>query len=149
MFNVCFLYVPLCVGLFVHCFLFFDERLTCQDWPLEIKSLLLYRYRNSFSIPGDPPRTVVAEGPYLTVQYTGHETMSMFVENYKWGEYIGCLSVLFNDNGTVIDFNGGPIKLNDTVKEGRAVRRSSLFYYLSFIDKNRSQLRNDICFNEF
>lgn len=50
------------------------------------------------------------------------------VQAYAYGKYLGRLDVIFDDKGDAVEWNGNPILLDTTVKQGRLVQ------YLCAID---------------
>lgn len=67
---------------------------------------------------GTPPSGSTPAGPYPTevVHSSGHRVL--IVQASAYARYVGNLVVYFDDNGDVLDFEGNPLYMDQTVPEG-------------------------------
>jgi len=57
---------------------------------------------------------LISEGSYPTVVH--HEnSQTLIVSAYKWGEVVGDLNVVFNEQGVITQYNGTPVMLVDDI----------------------------------
>lgn len=73
-------------------------------------------HSHSFMWTGDNPPTshkIWGEYPEVVIQSDGHRVL--VVQAYCFTEYLGNLTVWFNDAGELIEFEGAPIHIDDTI----------------------------------
>ncbi|KAI0746032.1 5'-nucleotidase domain-containing protein [Earliella scabrosa] len=54
-----------------------------------------------------------AEGPYPTIKTNKDGEEVFIVTAYRWGEYLGYIDVIFDDDGKVIEYHGAPVHITN------------------------------------
>ncbi|XP_060524614.1 apyrase-like [Cylas formicarius] len=60
----------------------------------------------------DPPGPDTPEGPYPTVVKSKNNKTVLVVQASAYSKYLGNISVVYNDDGEIVDWSGAPIYLN-------------------------------------
>ena len=58
-----------------------------------------------------------AEGPYPTIANNSDGEEVFIVTAYRWGEYLGYIDVLYDEEGKIVEYHGGPIHLTNTTEQ--------------------------------
>lgn len=58
-----------------------------------------------------------AEGKYPTVVENSEGDEVFVVTSYRWGEYLGSISLLFDDEGAILGYHGAPIHLTNETSQ--------------------------------
>lgn len=58
-----------------------------------------------------------AEGDYPTIVENTEGDEVYVVTSYRWGEYLGSISLLFDDEGSILGYHGAPIHLTNTTAQ--------------------------------
>ena len=61
------------------------------------------------------------QGPYPTVVTSPAGEPVLIVSAWEWGKYLGRLDVTFDSAGVVQDYNGDPIRMDDTIPADPAI----------------------------
>ena len=74
-----------------------------------------------FADQGEKPSTETPTSDYPRVVHPDHDPQAtvLVVQAYAYGKYLGSLNVSFDDGGSILDFGGNTILLDDSVKEGK------------------------------
>ncbi len=65
-----------------------------------------------------PPSIEIPEDKYPVVFDHGIKGKTLVVQAFAYGKYIGKLDTVFDENGTIVEFNGNPILLDNSTAEG-------------------------------
>lgn len=71
-----------------------------------------------FSVSGTPPSSDIVFGPYPTVveQHDGNTVLVVQASSYT--KYLGNLTVYYDEDGKVVDYEGVPIYIENDVPQG-------------------------------
>jgi 2',3'-cyclic-nucleotide 2'-phosphodiesterase (5'-nucleotidase family) len=58
-----------------------------------------------------------AEGPYPTIVENKDGEEVFVVTAWRWGEYLGYIDVLYDDEGKILEYHGGPIHATNTTEQ--------------------------------
>jgi 2',3'-cyclic-nucleotide 2'-phosphodiesterase (5'-nucleotidase family) len=58
-----------------------------------------------------------AEGPYPTIVENADGEEVFIVTAYRWGEYLGYIDVLYDEEGKVLEYHGGPIHVTNETEQ--------------------------------
>jgi len=58
-----------------------------------------------------------AEGPYPTIVENMDGDEVFIVTAYRWGEYLGYIDVLYDDEGKILEYHGGPVHVTNTTEQ--------------------------------
>lgn len=102
-----------------HCGLEVDREIAKHGGPIDI---IVGGHSHSFLFSGpNPPSTEnpVGEYPIIEDQANGHQVL--IVQAYAYTKYLGDITLYFDDDGDVIDFEGEPIYLDHNVPMDPAI----------------------------
>ncbi|RPB02586.1 5'-nucleotidase [Choiromyces venosus 120613-1] len=69
---------------------------------------------HSHTLLGDMPG---AKGKYPTIQKNLDGEEVFIVTSYRWGEYIGSITITYDPSGRILSYAGEPIKLTDAIHQ--------------------------------
>lgn len=95
------------------------DKLIAQHAGSEI-DVIVGSHSHTFLYTGDnPPGPDKPRGDYPTqiTHASGHRVL--IVQAAAYAKYVGNLTVYFDDNGDVVDFEGAPIYMDNNVPEGK------------------------------
>ncbi|XP_034663764.1 apyrase isoform X2 [Drosophila subobscura] len=102
-----------------HCGFDVDKEIAANagDWI----DVVVGSHSHTFLYTGDPPGPHKPAGDYPTevIHSSGHRVL--IVQASAYARYVGNLTVYFDDNGDVLDFEGAPIYMGADVPEDEAV----------------------------
>lgn len=58
-----------------------------------------------------------AEGPYPTIVENKDGEEVFIVTAYRWGEYLGYIDVLYDEEGKILEYHGGPIHVTNSTEQ--------------------------------
>lgn len=79
--------------------------------------LVIGGHTNTFLWNGNVPDIEEKQGPYPTIEKQSSGKSVPVVQAYAYTKYLGKLHVIFNSEGELIDFNGEPILLNNSIPQ--------------------------------
>ncbi|KAH8419720.1 hypothetical protein KR009_001534 [Drosophila setifemur] len=90
----------------------------------DVIDVIVGSHSHTFLYTGVPPGPHSSQGPYPTevVHRSGHRVL--IVQASAYARYVGNLVVYFDDNGDVLDFEGAPLYMDQTVPEDEEVVRA-------------------------
>ncbi|KAG9252994.1 Metallo-dependent phosphatase-like protein [Emericellopsis atlantica] len=85
-----------------------------QELAKETEGLSLIIGGHSHTLLGDMED---AEGDYPTIVENKNGDEVFIVTSYRWGEYMGEINVLYDEEGYIMEYHGAPIHLTNTTKQ--------------------------------
>ncbi|XP_030568581.1 apyrase isoform X1 [Drosophila novamexicana] len=87
----------------------------------DVIDVIVGSHSHTFLYTGDPPGPDKSRGDYPTqvIHSSGHRVL--IVQAGCYAKYVGNLTVYFDDNGDVLDFEGAPLYMGPDVPEDEAV----------------------------
>jgi len=100
-----------------HCGYDVDQQIAANagDWI----DVIVGSHSHTFLYTGDPPGPHTPSGDYPTevIHSSGHRVL--IVQASAYARYVGNLIVYFDDNGDVLDYEGDPLYMDQSVPEGQ------------------------------
>ncbi|KAM7307456.1 protein 5NUC [Ixodes scapularis] len=92
-----------------------DKKIAAE---VEEIDLVVGGHTNTFLYTGEPPRPEdKVEGDYPTIVNKKSNRQGLVVQDYWAGKYLGHLELEFNNDGSLKNWSGNPILLDNTTKE--------------------------------
>ncbi|XP_030568582.1 apyrase isoform X2 [Drosophila novamexicana] len=90
----------------------------------DVIDVIVGSHSHTFLYTGDPPGPDKSRGDYPTqvIHSSGHRVL--IVQAGCYAKYVGNLTVYFDDNGDVLDFEGAPLYMGPDVPEDEAVLKA-------------------------
>ncbi|KAF2175196.1 Metallo-dependent phosphatase [Zopfia rhizophila CBS 207.26] len=64
-----------------------------------------------------------AKGPYPTIKENKDGDEVFIVTAYRWGEYLGYIDVIYDAQGKIVEYHGGPIHLTNKTEQDADLQR--------------------------
>lgn len=74
-------------------------------------------------LSNEPDETGKVKGPYPTFVTNPSGSKSIIVSAYAYSQYLGNISITFDDDGNIIHSSGNPVRLDATIKPDEALAR--------------------------
>jgi 5'-nucleotidase len=86
---------------------------------IEELDIVVGGHTNTFLFTGaKPPSIEIPEDKYPVMFDHGIKGKTLVVQAFAYGKYIGKLDTVFDEKGTIVEYNGNPILLDNSTAEG-------------------------------
>lgn len=113
---------------------------------IEDIDLVIGAHTNTFLWNGGTPDVEAPEGPYPTIVEQESGRLIPVVQAYAYSKYLGKLHITFNPDGEIVNSNGNPILLDNSVPQDEEVLKLVNYYHDNVLKITEEILGNSSVF---